>query len=55
MIRKRFTIELIPETYEFLEKMAKEYMRSKVGMIRFLLNKEKQYIKKERGEEHEDN
>ena len=55
MIRKRFTIELIPETYELLEKMAKESMRSKVGMIRFLIDKEKQNNKKKRGEEHEDN
>jgi hypothetical protein len=53
MIRKRFTIELVPETYELLESMAKESMRSKVGMIRFLIDKEKQNNKKKRGVEHE--
>jgi predicted DNA-binding protein len=53
MERKRFTIELIPETYEILEKMANKTMRSKVGLIRYLINKEEKTDKKKRGEHNE--
>ena len=51
MQRKRFTVELKNETNEILEKMAKETQRSKVGMIRFLIDTARGEIIQKGGED----
>ena len=53
MTTKKFTARFRNETYKKLEILAKRTHRSKVGMLRFLIQKASNEINKKRGEEHE--
>ena len=55
MTTKKFTARFRKETYKKLEMLARGTHRSKVGMLRYLIQNASKEIKKKRGEEYEDN
>ena len=53
MTTKKFTARFTKENYKKLEMLARGTHRSKVGMLRYLIQKASNEINKKRGEEHE--
>jgi len=53
MTTKKFTARFRKETYKKLEMLARGTHRSKVGMLRYLIQNASNQKEKERGEKHE--
>jgi predicted transcriptional regulator len=53
MTTVKFTARFSNEIYSKLDELAKETKRSKVGMLRYLIQKASERIEKKRGENNE--